>query len=1046
MKNALKMKVLAAVLSLAGCLPAGAQKTAAWSDPDRTYRMAMELFTKEKYSAAMQEFERYLQADPGPSLNRTSAEFHAALCAAGLYHPDGEKRIHAFVTDHPESTWSDAAAFALGRIYYKKRKYSDAIAWFEKTDVVSLDNDELAEYYFKLGYSYYSKKDMDKASSAFHQILKTESRYRTAANYYYGHVAYANNNYKTALAAFESLRESETFGRLVPYYIVQIYYEQGKYDEVIGYGVPELKKGTADHAAEINRVVAESYYRKGNYAEALAHLEEYRKNWPAPTREDYYLMGYCQYKTGHCTEAIERFEKVVNVKDATAQMAYYHLGDCFLKGDNKQSARSSFQFAAQMEFDPAIREDARFNYAKLSYELNFQPVAVKALTEYVTEYPGTPKTDEANELLAQVYLTTRNYKDALEALEKITAKSDRARAAYQKVAYFRAVEFYNDRENQKAIDLFTKAIITGNDPVTRALAMYWKAEAFYGLGQFEQAVKQYRIFVFNAGSVNTPVFNDAYYGLGYAHFRLEHYAEANDWFRKFVRNKESVAPARYNDALIRIADGFFMERDNAGALAYYTRAADGKAAASDYCLFQTGIIRGIEGDMQQKTRTMEQLMAKYPKSAYLDDAVYEAGTAWMALNDNARAKKQFEKLIAEHTGSTYVRKARLNIALIHYNAREDDAALAMYKKVIADYPSTPEAAEALTGVKNIYVNAGNPDQYFAYIKTVPFAAISTGAQDSITYEAAEQRFMKGETDKASGDFASYLSRFPDGAFALNARFYKAECDARLGRRDDALEGYEAIAALPRNLFTEKSLLKAADIHFAMKNHETAVDRYNRLEEMAEFRDNLIASQVGQMRCQYRLGRFNAAGINAQKVIAQDKASTLQHNEAHLVYGKVLIETREYAGAAAEFKTLSAITNSAMGAEAKYQLARLAFLQNNHAESLKRCFAVINQVPAYDFWVANSFLLLADNYLALGDTFQAKHTLKSLIDNYEASPDDERDIAAEASQRYQALVKRENESLRKPDDAGTDDDETEETALPAEKQAPAGQSPLVDLNK
>ncbi len=1034
-KTALMAALAGLALQLSTPAPVCAQKTAAYSDPDHMFRDALELFEKEKYSAAMRLFEDYLGAGTGESLNRTSAEYHSAMCAAALYHPDGEKRLHAFIHDHPANIHARHATFALGNVYYKKRKYGKAIDWFEKTDMAYLDNEEVAEYYFKIGYCHYRKKEYDKASSAFHQILDTESKYRTAANYYYGHVAYANNNYNTALEAFENLKTSKTFGRLVPYYIVQIYYEQDRYDDLIAYGEPVTSEGRASNIAEINRLVGEAWFRKGKYETALTYLEAYRSNWPAPTRLDYYQIAYCQYKAGECEKAVANFEKVVNITDGTAQMAYYHLGECFLNSGNKQSARSSFQFASQMDFHANVKEDALFNYAKLSYELDIQPVAVKAFTEYVETYPASAKTDEANELLAQVYLTTRNYKDALEALNKISRKNTRIQAAYQKVAYFRAIEFFNDRDPQKAIDLFTKAIVTGTDPDIRSMAMYWKAEAFYSMGRYENAVKQYRIFLFNPGSVNAPMYHAAHYGLGYAHFSQEHYGDANQWFRKYVRKEAETDPHRYNDALVRIADGFFAGRDYVNALAFYTQASDRNAAASDYCLFQEGVIQGIEGRMPQKAGTMKRLIARYPKSTYVDDAVYETGTAYLAMNESQQAESRFKQIIDKHPNSTYVRKAKVNIALIRYNAQDDTRALALYKQVISDYPATPEAAEALIGVKNIYVNAGNPDQYFAYVKTVPFTSISTGAQDSITYEAAEQRYMKGEIEKASGDFDNYLQRFPKGVFALNAWFYRSECLYRMDDRKEALDGYENIISKPRNIFTEKSLRKAAGINYSLERYEAALDQFNRLEESADFKDNIIYAQAGKMRSNFRLGRYNAAGINARKVLGQETASAILKNEAHLTYGKVLLESREYDGAAGEFRALAGITNSAMGAEAKYELARISNLQGDYNESLKRCYTVINQVPSYDFWIANSFLLLADNYVALGDTFQAKHTLKSIIDNYESNSGDTKDIKAEAGQRYQVIIDAEMPAPRQEPEPGMEtEDETEEVE-PGEPMSP-----------
>ena len=48
---------------------------------------------------------------------------------------------------------------------------------------------------------------------------------------------------------------------------------------------------------------------------------------------------------------------------------------------------------------------------------------------------------------------------------------------------------------------------------------------------------------------------------------------------------------------------------------------------------------------------------------------------------------------------------------------------------------------------------------------------------------------------------------------------------------------------------------------------------------------------------------------------------------------------------------------------------------------KLIFELINKLPSYEHWIARSFLLLSDIYVAKGNIFQAKHTLRSLIDNY-----------------------------------------------------------------
>ncbi len=996
------------LLALVFYFSSSGQQTAVYTDGDRGYRLAMELYTKEKYSAALDQFNQFIAEGKGSQLNLINARYYSGVCAAELFHPDAEKRLVEFTEQHPENIYAKAAGFQLGRIYYKSKKYSRVIDWFEKTDISFLTNEEIAEYYFKLGYAYFQKGDMDKASKSFREILNSESKYKTAANYYYAHVAYANNNYSTALSSFEKLKNSETFGPVIPYYIVQIYFEQQKYDDVISYAVPKLSDNNLKNAVDIKRIVAESYYRKGNWKEALKYLEEYRAGFPQPSREDFYQLGYCHYKTSNCEKAVSYFEKVVNVKDAIAQNAYYHLGGCFIILKNKQSARNAFQFASQMDFDKSVKEDALFNYAKLSYELNFQSVAVNALKDYVKQYPGTKKTDEANELLAQVYLNTRNYKDALTALENIPNKSLRVAKAYQKVAYYRGVEFFNDRDYQKATDLFTKAIVSNHDESLRALAMYWKAESFYALGRYEDAVKQYRIFIFNPPSVNTPVYNTANYGLGYAHFKTENYRESSDWFRKYIRNKNETDKARYHDALVRIADGLFMQKEYLSAISFYDEAINASASGADYALFQKAMIQGIQGNLNAKASTMQTLLSKYSKSAYADDAVFERGTAFLTLGENRNAETQFRQILTSYTQSVYVPKAKLNLALILFNENKDDQAMTAYKKVVTEHPGTAEAASALVSIKNIYVSQGNAEGYFDYVKSVPFADVSITEQEKIIYDAAEQVYLKGDFEKASRDFDNYLKRYPDGANAVAAAFYKADSDFRLKRFDEALTGYESVLAAPKGNFSERSLLRAAGIYFDKKNYDKSAELYGRLEETAAFKDNVIAAQAGLMRCHFLTGKFNSAGISAQKVMAQEKAPASLINEARMIYAKTLLESRDYAAAMEEFKTLVKTASGETGAEARYYIAWVYYQQANYKESQKRCFEVINQVPSYDYWVAKSFILLSDNYVALKDVFQAKHTLKSIIDNYEMNANDPEDILSIARQKYDALMKTENE--------------------------------------
>ena len=418
-----------------------AQRTYVYLDPEFSYKTGLELFEKQKYAAAQREFSKALEsAERLPAGTQAEAEYYHAVCAMELYNKDAEYLLLKLTEHHKESPRVNMARFQLGKLFYRNKNYKRAAEYFAQTDVTDFGEDELAEYHFKNGYTNYNLNEFEKASKSFAEIKDKDTKYSAAANYYYCQIAYLNKNYETALQGFLKLSSSENFGPVVPNYIAQIYYLQNKYDELIQYAQPLLDSGSIKNRADVLRMVAEAYYRKGNYEKAIPNFTEYISLSPNTNRTDFYQVGFCYYKTGDCKKAIENFKKVTDQNDSLAQNAYYHLADCFVKGNDKSSARSAFLSASKTSYDAAITEDAMFSYAKLTYETSLQASAIDAFRNFIKTYPDSRHIDEANEMLVVIFTTTKNYRDALELIATMKNKSPRIRAAYQRSAYFRGVE------------------------------------------------------------------------------------------------------------------------------------------------------------------------------------------------------------------------------------------------------------------------------------------------------------------------------------------------------------------------------------------------------------------------------------------------------------------------------------------------------------------------------------------------------------------------------------------------------------------------------
>jgi Tfp pilus assembly protein PilF len=155
-----------------------------------------------------------------------------------------------------------------------------------------------------------------------------------------------------------------------------------------------------------------------------------------------------------------------------------------------------------------------------------------------------------------------------------------------------------------------------------------------------------------------------------------------------------------------------------------------------------------------------------------------------------------------------------------------------------------------------------------------------------------------------------------------------------------------------------------------------------LEESAEYKNNILVARLGLMRSYLNNNDFDFAIKAAEKVLTTEKITPDNNNESHYIIAKSALGLNNTPLAQQEFEIVSKLTKSEIGIESRYNLALIQFQYGNYKETEKMIFALINEGSSYDYWMAKSYILLADNYVKIGNAFQAKQTLQSIIDNSE----------------------------------------------------------------
>ena len=993
-----------------------AQETEYYGNVQQQIDIAKELYSKGKYISTFNEFNKIQKRVDKKSELYSEAEYFKSVSALKAGYAAGSKMLTSFTKDYSESPYINSAWFNLGDYQFEKKQYAVAIKTFSSVKRGDLSENDRIKIAYQNGYANLMTDNLAVAEKEFYTVKDANSIYNKPATYYWAHIMYTNEKFEEALDGFRKLNNDPNFSKVIPMYISHIYYKQKKYNEVVNYTSSVINDVEEEYKPELSKLLGDSYFHLGQYESAIPYLETYFLATKLTTREENYVLGYCYYQVGSYFKAIPLMEKASGGSDEMAQNAYYHLADCYVKTNEKEKAKMAYDAASNLDFNEKIKEDALFNYAKLTYELSYSPFneTIKAFDKYIELYPSSERNAEAYSILSEVYMATRNYKDAITSIEKIKVKSPTILKAYQRVAYYRGLELFNNLAYNQSIEYFDLSLENGTqDRKINALALFWKAEALYRVGDYNSAIDNYTKFTGVSGAANLPEFKDAEYNIAYSYFKIENYTAASTHFKKYLSATQGMRTEKQADALNRIGDCYFINTDYTQATQNYQQSYNMKTFEADYALYQIAVCKGLQRNQQGKIENLEQLLSGFPESDFQDDALYELGRAYERMGENLKASEQYNKIIISHNQSEYYRKAMLQLGLINYNNGDINKALSQYKEVSDKFPETPEAQAALMGIKNCYIELNNVEAYFDYAKQKGTGInVSANEQDSLTFMAAERQYMSGDKS-AAVQFEKYLQQYPNGSFALNSHFYLGEILYNEGKYTESNVHYSYVANQQQNIFSEQALSRSAELTLNAGNYPEALALCNRLESISSGKWNILRANFGQMRCNLFLKNYDNAIIAAGKVKKSEVANEAMIREANYTEGKSHYVLNNLAKALEGLKSVATDVKYEQGAEAKYLVAEIYYKQKELKKSEDEIIDFISKNTPYQYWLGKSFLLLSDIYLSKNDQFQAKHTLKSLYENYN---DDNDGIKAEAAKKLLVIENEEKSEQQKAIDS------------------------------
>jgi len=367
-----------------------------------------------------------------------------------------------------------------------------------------------------------------------------------------------------------------------------------------------------------------------------------------------------------------------------AAAAYLAIGHAYASDHKYAESATAYRQASQQ--GTALRDYADYLAAQSALNNRDAATTIGLLTNFAQKYPASIFVQSAPVTLANAYLLNNDANNALRALASQMGTSKSQSADYL-LTEAKAHQAAGD--NATAINLYRQIFVR---------------LPFSPESQDARTSLQ----TLNAGpsAGERKLHADAL-------FNAKRYSEASTEYDA-IKNDQSLSQAD-RDALdiYSAVCSLKLKHLSRSAAEKLPNTGDDSAALKLYILAE---ISRNEGDTAGHTATLQQMEQRFPRSRWLEEALYSGGNMYLIKRDSEQAIAHYSKLVELFPNSTYAPSSHWRMAWLNYRIRNHQEAARLMDEQIVKFPMSQEAPTALYWRGRIYEdtehNPGQAANYF----------------------------------------------------------------------------------------------------------------------------------------------------------------------------------------------------------------------------------------------------------------------------------------------------------------------------------------------
>ena len=527
---------------------------------------------------------------------------------------------------------------------------------------------------------------------------------------------------------------------------------------------------------------------------------------------------------------------------------------------------------------------------------------------------------------------------------------------------------------------------------------FWKGEVHTADGNLPQAIRSYEAARAMNLATSQPFLIKTHYGLGYAYFNTQQYPKAEEQFRLYTEKlRGRDEKQNYDDALLRLGDCQYVQKKFGDAATTFQRAITERNSGIDYAYYRLAVVQNFQSRNDEALSQLDRLISGFSSSLYLEDAMFQRGQIYLEEVRYAEASRAFSDLITGRPNSPFVPFALEGRAVANFSMQRYDQTITDYKSILDNHPNAQNAETALKGLQETLALQGRSAEFGDYVAKYKTKNPGSGNVQGLEFESAKSLYIDKNYAQAARAFESYLRSYPQSAQKAEALFFAGDAFLQAGDTERAIGYFKQLEREPASPQRVRAMQKLGKIELDRGNYAAAIPYLETASQNARNKIEEVEAVQGLMVASFATRKFQQSISYADRLMTLDGIIPESTPTALLTKAKAQREMNQKPQAESTLQNLIRDHKTIQGAEGLYLLAFSYQERGDYAKSNDSIYDFSGPFADYDFWYGKMFLLLADNFLKTGETFQAKATLESIVEGSKNS-----EIKAEAQSKLKNL--------------------------------------------